>query len=107
MVAGTWAGTWFMGKYEEPIELDLIQASAELGGRITMWGYPGASDPAAGSMVRVPLTGTVGTDRVRLTWTMPAGGQFSAELTLMSPGRLHGLGGIGEVSTGFELTRHR
>ena len=24
-LTGTWAGTWWMGKYEEPIELDLIQ----------------------------------------------------------------------------------
>ena len=105
MLAGTWVGTWFMGKYEQPIEFELTQRSTDLVGRVTLWGYPGSTGPA--SMVRTPVTGTVEADRVRLSWAMPERGQFSAELTLASAGTLRGLGGIGQITTGFELSRSR
>jgi hypothetical protein len=104
---GTWVGTWWMGKYEEPIEVDLTQARRDLAGHVTLWGYPGAGSSDAASTVRASLTGTVEGHRVQLTWTMPEQDQFSVELTLLSPDRLFGLGGRGSITTGFELHRSR
>jgi hypothetical protein len=105
MLTGTWAGTWWMGKYEEPIEVDLTQARNDLVGHVTLWGYPRAGSSGAAAPVRAPLTGWVEGHRVQLTWTMPEQDQFSVELTLLSPDRLFGLGGRGSITTGFELRR--
>lgn len=105
ILTGMWVGTWWMGKYEEPLELDLTQASTDVVGRVTLWGYPRSGSPGAESTVRVPVTGTVEGHRVQLTWTMPEQGRFRAEFTLSSRGILLGLGGVGGITTGFELRR--
>jgi hypothetical protein len=101
-IAGTWAGTWWMGKYEEPIELELVQSAATVSGRVAMLGYPGA-----GEGVTVPLTGRVEGDRLTLAWQVGER-RFTAALTLAAPRTLRGLGGEGgRVEVGLELTRLR
>jgi len=102
ILTGTWVGTWWIGKYEEPVELELTHAKTTLAGRVTLWGHPGAG-PAA--PIRAPVTGTIDGDRVQLTWVMPEQGQFRAELTLVSRTTLFGLGGPGHITTGFDLRR--
>ena len=102
VLTGTWVGTWWIGKYEEPVELELTHAKTTVVGRVTLWGHPGAG-PAA--PVRAPVTGTIDGDRVQLTWAMPEQGQFRAELTLVSRTTLFGLGGPGHITTGFDLRR--
>ena len=102
VLTGTWVGTWWIGKYEEPAELELTHAKTTVVGRVTLWGHPGAG-PAA--PVRAPVTGTIDGDRVQLTWVMPEQGQFRAELTLVSRTTLFGLGGPGHITTGFDLRR--
>lgn len=105
LLTGTWVGMWWMGKYEEPIELDLTQANTGLVGRVTLWGYPTSGSSSAASPVRAPVTGTVEGHRVQLTWTMPEQGQFRAEFTVLAQGTLFGLGGVERITTGFELRR--
>jgi hypothetical protein len=106
MLTGTWVGTWWIGKYEEPVELDLTHTNWNLTGRVTLWGYPSsAGSAAAASPVRALVTGTIAGDRVQLTWAMPEQGEFRAELTLLSRMTLFGLGGPGHITTGFELRR--
>jgi hypothetical protein len=107
ILTGTWVGTWWMGKYEEPIEFDLTQTRRELVGHVTLWGYPRAGSSAGTPAVRAPVTGTVEGHRLQLTWTMPEQGQFSVELTVLSQDWLFGLGGVGAITTGFELHRSR
>jgi hypothetical protein len=104
-LTGSWVGTWWMGKYEEPIELDLIQANMAVTGQVRLWGYPRSGDPGAASTVHAAVTGTVDGNRVQLSWTMPEQGQFLAEFTLPSRGTLFGLGGMAGITTGFELSR--
>jgi hypothetical protein len=43
ILTGTWTGTWWMGKYEEPIELELSQAREGLAGGVRVWNYPARS----------------------------------------------------------------
>ena len=105
VLTGTWVGTWWIGKYEEPIELDLTQARQDLVGQVRMWGYPRADASRATAIVRAPVTGTVEGQRVTLTWAMPEQSRFSVELTLLSPSKLFGLGGAGAITTGFGLHR--
>lgn len=105
MLTGNWVGTWWIGKYEEPIELDLTHTSANLVGRVTIWNYPRLGVSSAASPVRAAVAGTVEGDRVHLTWTMPEQGMFQAELTLLTRTTLFGLGGPGQITTGFELRR--
>jgi hypothetical protein len=105
VLTGTWVGTWWIGKYEQPIELDLTQANTELVGRVALWGYPRSGPPGAASTVQARVTGSVEGDRVQLTWTMPEQGQFRAEFTLLSRRMLLGLGGAGSITTGFDLRR--
>jgi hypothetical protein len=107
LLAGTWAGTWWMGKYEEPVELALTQSRKELAGHVTLWAYPRTGSPGGAATVRAPVTGTLDGHRVQLSWTMPEHGQFSVELTFLSRDHLFGLGGVGPVTTGFELRRPR
>jgi hypothetical protein len=104
VLTGMWVGTWWMGKYEEPVELSLIQTHQDLVGHVVLQGYPraGASSTA---VVRAPVTGTVTGSRARLTWTMPEHGQFWAELTILSQDGLFGVGGLGATTTGFGLHR--
>jgi hypothetical protein len=104
VLTGTWVGTWWMGKYEEPIELSLTQASTGLVGQVTLWGYP-RSGATVVSPVQAPVTGTVEGPRVRLTWTTPEQGRFWVELTIRSRDTLFGLGGAERTTTGFELRR--
>jgi hypothetical protein len=104
ILTGTWVGTWWIGKYEEPIELDLTHTNANLVGRVTLWGYPRPGFSGA-SPVRAPVTGSVEGDRVQLTWGMPEHGRFRAELRLLSRTTLFGLGGPERITTGFELRR--
>ena len=107
VLTGTWVGTWWIGKYEEPIEFDLTQGRQDLVGQVRMWGYPRADSSQATEIVRAPVIGTVEGQRVTLTWTMPEQSQFSVELTLLSPSKLFGLGGAGSMTTGFGLHRSR
>jgi hypothetical protein len=107
VLTGTWAGTWWMGKYEEPIELDLTQTRGALAGHVTLWGYPAAGSSGAATTVRAPVTGTVQGQRAQLTWTLPKQLPFSVELTPLTADRLFGLGGAGSITAGFELQRSR
>jgi hypothetical protein len=107
LLTGTWAGTWWMGKYEEPIEFDLTQTRGALAGHVTLWGYPAAGSSGAATTVRAPVSGTVEGRRVQLTWTLPKQLPFSVELTSLTPDRLFGLGGAGSITAGFELQRAR
>ena len=100
-------GTWWMDKYEEPIELELRQAREGLAGGVRVWNYPGAVGSDGGMPVRASVTGTVDRRRVRLSWTMPQHGRFSVELTLLTPDQLFGSGGPGATTAGFELRRAR
>jgi hypothetical protein len=106
-LTGAWAGTWWMGKYEEPFELEVSQTRGELTGRVTVWNYPGTGASDGGMPVRASVTGTVDGRRVRLSWAMPHHGQFSVELTLLTPDQLFGAGGPGATTAGFELRRAR
>ena len=107
-LTGTWVGTWWIGKYEEPIELDLTHTNGNLVGRVTIWNYPRLGFSGAAALpVRAPVEGTVEGDRVQLTWAMPEHGQFRAQLTLLTRTTLFGLGGPGQITTGFELSRSR
>jgi len=107
VLTGVWEGTWFMGKYEEPLELHLTQAHPHVVGRITLWSYPTSGAAGAVSTVRVAVAGRVEGHRVQLTWAMPEQGQFQAELTLLPQGTLIGYGGVGTLTTGFDLHRPR
>jgi hypothetical protein len=107
VLTGAWVGTWWIGKYEEPIELALTQTRGDLVGHVVIWGYPGAGSSPAAAAVRAPVTGSVEGPRVQLKWTMPPQGQFSAELVILSPDRLFGIGGVGSTTTGFGLHRAR
>jgi hypothetical protein len=104
-LTGTWTGTWWMGKYEEPVELTLQQTREELAGHVTMWGYPTAGAASAPSTVRSAVTGRIEGTRVQLSWPVPDRGGFAVELTLTDPGTLFGAGGLDAITTGFGLTR--
>jgi len=105
VLTGTWVGTWWMGKYEEPVELQLSQASSGLVGRVTLWGYPRSGATGMAAPVQASVQGSVEGPRVRLSWTTPEQGHFWVELTIQSPDTLFGLGGAERISTGFELRR--
>jgi hypothetical protein len=105
VLTGTWIGTWWIGKYEEPVELYLTQTRRDLAGQIVLWGYPRAGASPVTAAVRAPITGTVEGPRARFTWTMPEHGQFWVELTILSQDRLFGLGGVGSTTAGFGLHR--
>lgn len=53
-------GTWWMGQYEEPLELDLSYARRDLVGHVTLWEYLKAGSSGAAATVGPPVTGTVG-----------------------------------------------
>lgn len=101
---GTWVGTWWMGKYEEPIELVLSQHGAALSGQVAMLGYPGAGEREGPFRIEnARLDG----ERLTLAWLME-GRRFTATLSLAGPGMLVGLGGEdGQVAAGFGLNRIR
>jgi hypothetical protein len=104
-VTGTWVGTWWMGKYEEPIELELVQDGGSLSGRVAMLGYPGGGESAADAAVTV--TGRLEGDRLALVWQVGER-RFTAVLTLAAPRPLVGLGGEGgRIELGLELSRVR
>jgi len=104
-LTGAWVGTWWMGKYEEPIEMELVQRGGLVSGRVAMLGYPGAGDPA-GAAAYIE-SGRLDGDRLELVWPM-GGKRFTATLTPTAPATLMGLGGEeGQVTTGFELRRVR
>jgi len=106
-LGGTWVGTWWMGKYEEPIEMELVQSGTTLSGRVAMLGYPGADGDGGLTAPAVTLTGRLDGDRLVLVWLV---GQrhFTAALTPAGPRTLVGLGGEGgRVVVGFELNRVR
>ena len=67
VLTGTWVGTWWVGKYEEPIEFDLTQDRQDLVGQVRMWGYPRVDSSRATAIVRAPVTGTVEGQRITLT----------------------------------------
>ena len=107
VLTGAWVGTWWLGKYEQPIELDLTETRGDVVGHVVIWGYPGAGSSPAVAAVRAPVIGSSKGPRVQLTWTMPQQGQASVELVLLSPDRLFGLGAVGSTTTGFGLHRAR
>jgi hypothetical protein len=101
---GTWVGTWWMGKYEEPIELVLSQRGAVLSGQVAMLGYPGTGEREGPFRIE---TASLEGDRLTLGWLME-GRRFTATLSLAGPGMLVGLGGEdGQVAAGFGLSRIR
>lgn len=105
ILSGTWVGTWWMGKYEEPIELNLVQANTGLVGQVTLRGYPRSGATGVVAPVQAPVTGSVEGSRVRLTWTTPEQGPFWVDLTVRSRDTLFGFGGAERTTTGFELRR--
>jgi hypothetical protein len=111
-LSGMWTGTWWMGKYEEPIELELIQTGTTLSGGIAIFGYPEPDWVRSGGAGRnlseapVPVTGQLDGDRIVLAWPMSGGRHFRATLTVGASGALFGLGGEGDqIAFGLELTR--
>ena len=104
---GTWVGTWWMGKYEEPIEMHMVQTGAAVSGEVAMIGYPDGGRPAAVAEKVLIQAGWLEDDRVVLTWLM-GGRQFTATLTRTAAGTLAGLGSEdGRVATGLGLSRAR
>jgi hypothetical protein len=106
-LTGTWAGTWWMGKYEQPAELNLVQAGGRLTGTVVLEGVP-VTESHAAAAAPVSVTGEVDGDRARLRWTVTGSLPFTAELSLSPAGVLMGLGGDARgLTTGFTLTRAR
>jgi hypothetical protein len=96
-----------MGKYEEPIELELVQRGASVSGTVAMVGYPGTEGGPERGDAPLALTGRLEAGRLTLAWRSGAR-RFTAELTLAGPGRLVGLGGEnGQVTVGFLVERTR
>jgi hypothetical protein len=107
---GRWTGTWWMGKYEEPIEMELLQQGAVVSGRVVMLGYPRA-DPDEQSGRGMPIRdGRIDGDRLVLVWHMGAR-SFTLTLTRATAGSLVGLVGLGgedgRADAGFLLGRAR
>ncbi len=100
-LTGRWVGTWWVGKYEEPVELTLVQGGEQLEGVITLTADPRASGP-------VPVTGAVKDGRATVRWEVAGTMPFAVELRLDPSGVLFGLGGDANgLSTGFTLWRVR
>jgi hypothetical protein len=107
-LGGMWVGTWWMGKYEEPIEIEIVQTGTSLSGRVAMFAYPGDRRSETLTGTPLPLTGRVDGNRLVLVWLFTEGQQFTATLTVAGPDTLVGLGGeAGQVAVGLELTRIR
>jgi len=107
-VTGKWVGTWWMGKYEEPVELELVQVDADLFGKVSMWGYPGPSGDGIASDFEAAVTGKVEGSWLTLNWAVPGYRPFDAKFTLSAHGTLIGMGGSVEgITSGFELSRTR
>jgi len=102
---GVWVGTWWMGKYEEPIEMELAQRGDAVSGRVAMLGYPSLEGYPSEN---APLQdGRLDGDRLVLTWRI-GGRPFTATLAVTGPGTLFGLGSEdGRVTTGLGLSRQR
>lgn len=100
-LTGRWVGTWWIGKYEEPVELTLVQGGEQLEGIIALTADPRGSGP-------VPVTGAVKDGRATVRWLVPGTLPFAVELRLDPSGVLFGLGGDAHgLSTGFTLWRAR
>jgi hypothetical protein len=100
-LTGRWVGTWWVGKYEEPVELTLAQSGEQLEGIVALTADPRGSGP-------VPVTGAVKDGRATVRWVVPGTMPFAAELRLDPSGVLFGLGGDANgLSTGFTLWRVR
>jgi hypothetical protein len=100
-LTGRWVGTWWIGKYEEPVELTLVQGGEQLEGIVALTADPRGSGP-------VPVTGAVKDGRATVRWVVPGTMPFAAELRLDPSGVLFGLGGDANgLSTGFTLWRVR
>jgi hypothetical protein len=100
-LTGRWVGTWWIGKYEEPVELTLVQGGEQLEGIIALTADPRGSGP-------VPVTGAVKDGRATVRWLVPGTLPFAVELRLDPSGGLFGLGGDAHgLSTGFVLWRVR
>jgi hypothetical protein len=98
-LTGRWVGTWWFGKYEEPVELTLVQGGEQLEGIVALTADPRGSGP-------VPVTGVVKDGRATVRWVVPGTMPFAAELRLDPSGVLFGLGGDANgLSTGFTLWR--
>jgi hypothetical protein len=107
-LTGKWIGTWWMGKYEEPVELDLVQTAGDLSGKISVWGYPALEQGRRGSSVDGVVSGTVEGRRAHFTWITADNRRGDVELTLSDRGTLSGRGAdSGGIRTGFELMRAR
>jgi hypothetical protein len=100
-LTGRWVGTWWIGKYEEPVELTLVQGGEQLEGVIALTADPRGSGP-------VPVTGAVKDGRATVRWVVPGTMPFAVDLRLDPSGVLFGLGGdVHGLSTGFTLWRVR
>jgi len=98
-LTGRWVGTGWVGKYEAPVELTLVQGGERLEGVIALAADPRASAP-------VPVAGAVEGRRATVSWVVPGTTPFVAELTLGPSGVLFGVGGdVHGLSTGFTLWR--
>src|SRR5262245_1229141 len=98
-LTGRWVGTWWIGKYEEPVELTLAQGGEEIEGITVLTADPRGSGP-------VPVTGAVKNGRATVRWLVPGTMPFAVELRLDPSGVLFGLGGDANgLSTGFTLWR--
>ena len=84
-LTGRWVGTWWFGKYEEPVELTLAQSGEQLEGIVALTADPRGSGP-------VPVTGVVKDGRATVRWVVPGTMSFAAELRLDPSGVLFGLG---------------
>ena len=103
---GSWSGTWWMGKYEEPIEIELLQRGESFSGRVSMLGYPAGHDENLSESAAIQ-DGWIDGDRVVLAWSMGAR-RFTASLRFTSAGTLMGLAHEdGRVATGLQLDRVR
>jgi hypothetical protein len=106
-VAGHWIGTWWMGKYEEPIEMELVQRGGAISGRVAMSGYPGVDPAEPSSEYAVIEDGRLDGEQLVLMWRI-GGRRLTATLGLVRPGALVGLGSEdGQVTTGLGVDRVR
>lgn len=106
-LGGIWIGTWWMGKYEEPIEMELIQRGAVVSGRVAMSGYPTLGAAEHSSESALIDDGRLDGEQLVLMWRI-GGRRVTATLALTAAGTLSGLGSEdGQITTGLALDRVR
>lgn len=107
-LTGMWIGTWWTGKYEEPMRLELVQEGERLAGTVMLEADPRAEAADGPAPRPLRVTGVVSGRQANLVWVIGGTVPFTAELTLTSGGVLMGLGGdVQRITTGFTLRRAR